>query len=66
MKEDTELPLKPALDPEIVQRLAPWRRKLLELLDETSAPSRPASRSRGLHDKDAGWTGSNKERVHNG
>jgi hypothetical protein len=58
MKEDQEFQFAHA-DSEIIQRLAPWRRKLLELLEE-SAPSRPAPKSSGLHDKDAGTTGSNQ------
>jgi hypothetical protein len=60
MREDREeFQVTRQADSEIIQRLAPWRRKLLELLEETSAPSRPAPKSRGLHDKDAGSTGSN-------
>ena len=58
MREDAEEFQVKQVDSEIIQRLAPWRRKLLELL-ETSAPSRPASKSAGLHDKDAGTAGSN-------
>jgi len=56
--DDHDFPTQLTNDAEIIQRLAPWRRKLLELLEETSAPSRPAPKSRGLHDKDAGTTGS--------